>query len=278
MSPVQGAETARIGEILIEANCCQGACFDAPARVTWLSRDENVPEWCIKDENIEDASLIIVSQDCDICAPPKTEPRVEAIALRWTKNSTEIHTAHKGNSARLFCLRRESKERALIADARCRVQLDKTALVGLKFESAFEDDRSRTRFARWVAGRYERPAIPNEFVNAIQKPIVKAVGKLIKQNDELLDTLDRVAELRFSIVEDALPWTVRFVVMIDDEDEINVEEDAVLRAWLDEILANETSPIKQTSVEFRTDSTISFRDYYETIRLQLDHFSPEEDG
>ena len=164
MSPSQAANAREIGPKLFEAGCRQGALIQAPARMLWLTRSAEEQNWTASEDVVEDARLVVVSQDCDIYASVKNEPRVEAITARWTSNSSELYTARKGNSARLFLLQ-EREKRGLVADARRRIHLDKTALLGATFEPALNDEASRTRFANWVAGRYNRPAIPNDLVD-----------------------------------------------------------------------------------------------------------------
>lgn len=277
MSPSQTDSSRNVGRSLIESGCRQGALIDAPARMLWLTRPTAQSVWSTAGDLANEAKLVVVSQDCDIFAGLKSEPRVEALTARWTSDSSEIHTARKGNSARLFLLQ-EDAGKALVADARRRVYLDKASLVGVSFESAFRDDRTRARFANWVAGRYNRPAIANEFVDAVQKPVVVAVEELVKKKDALMGILNRVTELRFAVPEPKPPWTVHFVVMIDEGEELNVEEEAELAGWLEQVLVASGSSIGAIAPLFRTEKTISLHDYQNTTRLQLDHFSPEEDA
>lgn len=269
--------TTEVGPKLLESGCRQGALLDAPARMLWLARPSNESDWNTEEDTVANARLVVISQDCDIFAAVKAEPRIEAMAARWTSNASEIHTARKGNSARLFLLRERTGE-GLVADARLRVQLDKTALLGASFEPAFHDDRARTRFANWVAGRYNRPAVANELVEAVQKPIVSAVADLVKRKAPLVGILDSVAELRFAAAPAQRPWTVHLVVMVDEGDDLNVEEEAELAGWLESVLVKPDGPIEAIAPLFRTERNISLHDYLHTTKLQLDHFSPEEDA
>ncbi|HKN58919.1 MAG TPA: hypothetical protein VJV97_08695 [Gemmatimonadaceae bacterium] len=275
MSPSQAANAREIGPKLFEAGCRQGALIQAPARMLWLTRSAEEQNWTASEDVVEDARLVVVSQDCDIYASVKNEPRVEAITARWTSNSSELYTARKGNSARLFLLQ-EREKRGLVADARRRIHLDKTALLGATFEPALNDEASRTRFANWVAGRYNRPAIPNDLVDAIQKPIVSAVDGLVKKDDPLSRVFNRVVEIRFAIASAKPPWTVHLVMMIDEGDELTAEEEAELAGWLDGILVSEDGPIAATAPLFRTEKNISLHDYQSSTRIPLDYFTPEE--
>lgn len=277
MPPAESSTTAKVGPKLLKSGCRQGALLDAPARMLWLARPSNESDWKTEEDVVENARLVVISQDCDIFAAVKAEPRIEAIAARWTGNASEIHTARKGNSARLFLLRERTSE-GLVADARLRVHLDKSTLLGASFEPAFHDDRARTRFANWVAGRYNRPAIANELVEAIQKRIVSAVADLVKKKASLVPILDRVAELRFAAVPAQPPWTVHLVVMVDEGDALNVEQEAELAGWLESVLVKRGGPIEAIAPLFRTEKNISLHDYLHTTKLQLDHFSPEEDA
>jgi hypothetical protein len=242
----------------------------------WLYRANDVPEWEISSDVVDDARLVVISQDCDIFAAPKAEPRVEALTAKWTRDPSELHTARKGNSARLFLLR-EREGAGLVADARRRVHLDKAALLRCSFEPAFEDERMRARFANWVAGRYNRPAVPNEIVDAIQKPVVSAVAELAKRKDLLLPVLDRVAEIRFAVAGER-PWSVHLVIMVDEGDELSAEEEAELAGWLESVLVVFGGPVAIIAPVFKTEKNISLHDYQHTTRLQLDHFTPEEDA
>lgn len=277
MSPSEAANAREVGPKLFEAGCRQGALIQAPARMLWLTRSSEEHDWTVVDDVADDAALVLVSQDCDIYAPLKNEPRVEAITARWTSNASELHTARKGNSARLFLLQEQGKK-GLVADARRRIHLDKTALLGTTFKPALRDEQSRARFASWVASRYNRPAIPNDLVDAIQKPVVAAVDELLSKDDPLVRVLDRVAEIRFGIAGGERPWTVHLVLIVDEGDELTAEEEAELAGWLDSVLVLDGGPIEATAPLFRTEKNISLHDYRSTTRIQLDHFTPENDA
>jgi len=232
--------------------------------------------WEISEETFNDAKLIVISQDCDICASLKSEPRVEAIIVRSTEEPSEISMARKGNSARLFLLR-EGTGQALVADARRRVSLDKKSLVDSSFESLITEERTRLRFANWLAGRYNRPAIDDALVNAVQKPLVKAVSEVVKKKAVPHDILGRISEIRFAAANPTPPLTVSFIMMFEQGEELTVEEEAEIAGWLEAVLVRADGQVETISPVFRTAQTISLHDYQNSTRLQLDHFSPEDD-
>jgi hypothetical protein len=274
MAGLPSPSTTNLGAQLFDKGCRQGTLLNVPARTIWLGRGQD-GHWSIEETTINDASLIVVSQNCDIYASPKTEPRVEAIVARTTTDSNEIHTARKGNSARLFLVK-ESDGKSLVADARHRVPLDKQSLLDVNFSSPFTDDKAIERFARWVAGRYNRPALDNALVEAIQKPIVDAVSALTRTGGAVLGVLERVDELRFSVAEDKPPWTVHLIAMLDEVSVLTAEEEAELGGWLEEALSVGENNVKEIAFATRYDKTISLHDYLRTTKLQLDHFSLDE--
>jgi hypothetical protein len=239
-------------------------------RESGASKDRSGP-WAIAEDYTHGAQLIVVSQDCDIVALVKTEPWVEAITARWSSDASEIHAARKGNSARLYLLK-EYDDKALLADARRRVHIDKDALRSGEFKEVFGDERARARFASWVAGRYNRTAIPDELVNAVHKPIVKAVDALMRTCAELLSLVDRIDELRFRATA-ARPLTVDFIAMLDESDELTAEQEAEFSAWLEDTLVAPGAAVGEVRVAFRNPKSISLHDYLQTTRLPLDHYS-----
>src|SRR6266487_2913324 len=166
--------------------------------------------WKVEHKTLDDEDfLVIVSQTCDIRRLANKEPYVEAIRAFWTDDKSLINEA-KTNSIRHFPLQfREvdGKQLALIADATLRVQIDKDSLFSLEPITCFkEDDRTTPLyFQRWLADRYGRQAVPNEFVNAIQKPIVKAVRKL-KSTNELFRIFEGIWKIQFFVRDNERPY------------------------------------------------------------------------
>ncbi len=274
MKPQESSPEPSLGAALLARGCRQGALLDAPARTLWLRTNDDpaAAEWLVGDKSGE-GKLVVVSQDCDVYAPSNTEPFVEALPATWSTDRGDIFRARKGNSSRFFLLQEETG-RGLIADARYRVQIQKEALVAAEFAAIFDSDDQRVRFSRWLAGRYDRPAIADELVDAIHKPTVKAVSAL-KKSSPLYRILDRIGELRFSLAKVDVPYVVHFIGLLENGDQLTVEEEADIIGWLDGVLVRDDGPVSEILVAFRTPESISLHDYVRTTRLQLDHFSSE---
>lgn len=183
------SEADAVGEELIRCGWHQGSLLPAvSAQKSWLalkSIEETPLTWRLQQELLEENNLLmIVSQTCDIKRAPTQEPYVEAVRAFWTNDRNIIHEAGK-NSIRHFLVFRRITTlgivEGLIADATVRVQIEKAALLQLTPLMGFNESNKITqrRLRRWLAKRYNRPALSDELVIALQRPIVKAIGKLL---------------------------------------------------------------------------------------------------
>jgi hypothetical protein len=257
------------------------------AHTLWLepaTEDEpsDLPKWVAKIEADTDAEWVLVSQDCDIYARPEIEPRVEVVTARWSTDPTEFLQARKGNSSRLFLLT-EANERALLADARRRAHLRKDSLVAVGFATVFSTEPERLRFAQWVAGRYNRPAIPDHIVKAVHKQIVKSLDSVMKKREKekpettkLKQLLNDIEEIRFHSSGAASSMTIDFLLIVSSTIELTAEEEAILSGWLEDVVVVKGGSVVAIRVTFFNVTNLSVADYIATTRLMLDQYSPEE--
>jgi hypothetical protein len=194
---------------------------------------------------------------------------VEVLVVTRVTDRGQLHQARKGNSARRFLLS-EDAEAGLIADACRRALVAKGSLLNGAFSPILgpPDAPARVRFSEWLARRYDRPAIPQLHVNAVQKPLVRAIEKASKEMKLRLDAID---EMLFRASRDGAPFAVDFVMLSDDR-ELDPEDAAEVAGWLEETLLA-AGFVSDVQVAFRTPATLSLHDYTELTRLELDHFS-----
>jgi hypothetical protein len=235
--------------------------------------------WKVEHKTLDDEDfLVIVSQTCDIRRLANKEPYVEAIRAFWTDDKSLINEA-KTNSIRHFPLQfREvdGKQLALIADATLRVQIDKDSLFSLEPITCFkEDDRTTLLyFQRWLADRYGRQAVPNEFVNAIQKPIVKAVRKL-KSTNELFRIFEGIWKIQYFVRDNERPYQVDMLFIRTDRKDISpieAEDRAKLADWISTVLSNfgEAELVYWESPDTKN---ISLYDFLHSYELPLDSYT-----
>ncbi len=291
-------EVENIGKELIQRGWGQGSLLRiAPAFKMYLVAEKpssvgvdtistNPPtvRWNFQHEALDENDFfIIVSQPCDIQKSPNHEPYVEAMRVYSTNDRSIIHEASR-NSVRYFLLRRyhsdNGQEEALIVDATIRLLLDKVSLLYLEPQAGIQaSDKIMSRlFRRWLARRYDRPALDDDLVNAIQKPIIRAIDKL-RPTDPLHDILDSIGEVLFLLQNETPPYKIILLFIRDeriDTQQISDEQVAELAGWIADIL------IKKGNAElidwhiFSTEQ-ISVKDYTNASKLPLDQYSSHLD-
>lgn len=274
----------------------QGCLLKAPfIKLSWLTLANNVaipPEnkeaiitsdsplsWKVEHGTLDDEDfLVVVSQTCDIRRLATKEPYVEAIKAFWTDDKSLIHEA-KTNSIRHFALQFRNvgdKQVALIADATIRVQIEKDALLSLEPIICFRaDDRATPLlFRQWLAERYGRQAVPDEFVKAIQKPVVKAVKKL-KSTDNLFHIFGGFWKIQYFIRNDERPYQVEMLFIETERKDISpieAEDRAKLADWINNVLNNDGGAELVYWESLDTKKT-SLYDFLHSYELPLDSYT-----
>jgi hypothetical protein len=246
---------------------------------TWNEESSN---WEIKSGDLAAGELlVIVSQTCDILKEQTKEPFVEAIRAFWAEDPSIIREAGR-NSARYFLLQQRKigdSNQGLIADATFRVLIDKAALRQLKPVQCFnaEDEKTLRKFSNWLGHRYSRPAIPDNYVRAIQRPIVQAIEKLSDSNP-LQGILDRLAEIRFAVENsEGKPLKANFIFLEDGSGETGIDPESMasFAGWIAERLSK-TGLAELADWQLLSYEQISVADYFDTHQLPLDHFTLAE--
>jgi hypothetical protein len=246
---------------------------------TWNEESSN---WEIKSSDLAAGELLVIaSQTCDLLKDQAKEPFVEAIRAFWTDAPSIIREAGR-NSARYFLLQQRKTEHSnqgLIADATFRVLIDKAALGQLEPEQCFnaEDEKTPRKFSNWLGRRYSRPAVPDDYVRAIQKPIVQGIEKLSDSNP-LQGILDRLEEIRFAVENsEDKPLKANFIFLEDSSGgtEIDSESMASFAGWIAQRLSK-TGLAELADWRLLNYEQISVADYFDTHQLPLDYFTLAE--
>jgi|SRR5450755_2342865 hypothetical protein len=286
-------------EVTLESNqhkWSQGCLLKATSiKLSWLAltNDETTPlenndptgitsshlNWRVEHKTLEDDDLlVVVSQTCDIRRLASKEPYVEAIRAFWTEDKGLINEA-KTNSIRHFPLQFsniDGKQSALIADATVHIQIEKNALLSLEPIICFKEiDRATPLlFRRWLTERYGRQAIPDEIVEAVQKPIVKAVRKLNPTND-LFHIFEGIWKIQYFIRNNESPYQVEMLFIRTEREDVSPveEEDAAkLADWISTILRknNEAELIYWEPINTKS---INLYDFLHSYELPLDSYT-----
>lgn len=190
-----GASAAKaLGQALIEKGWLQGSVCQVPNGLRVTRHVPGVAEGDCAVESVSlptDQFLVIVSQDCDIKG---AESNVEALACMRSSDRTALHNGRR-NSVRTFTITHdESFGEGLLVDARRRVILSKTLLATLTPEDWPGDAARLDRFRRWLAHRFDRPAIPDEIVESFVDPANKALKTLSERRPGVMSAFSLAIE------------------------------------------------------------------------------------
>lgn len=212
---VESAGELSLGERLLALGWRQGSFF--------RSRDLRFSCAAIDPQSVDDPPIatrakkkgetfVLVSQTCDVVANYDSEPYLEALLCKPETNSSLLAAADQ-NSARWFLVDPRSN---LVAHARYRIVIDKHVLTALTPEPWPGDATRFDWFVRWLARRYDRPAIPEALVAAFQRPAEAAVRQLAKSDLATIHEFSRaVREVRVSVPSsETLPYHLHVVVLL----------------------------------------------------------------
>ncbi len=257
-----------VGSRLIAAGWRQGSLFEAPSvRFQFNELESPDAELLTRPNAVKErfSKLVLITQTCDIRS--ENEARVEALICKVSANERLILHAD-GNAIRWFLIDRGT---GLVAYAAYRMLIDKRALLYLNPEPWPGNEARFDRFKRWLARRYDRPALPDPLVECFQRPLEITLGRFAEENPELARSLsEAVHEFRVSMPsgEDP-PFDLRLLILIRREmsrDQADALEAAIegVRRCLDPATVNLVGVIPAT------DEEVSIADYYATRPLFLE--------
>lgn len=211
--------------------------------------------------------LVVVSQACDIVKSPGFEPNITAMRAFETNNAQLLESAGS-NSARYFLL---DPTRPLVVDATVAVLIEKPVLLTLTPQQGTPDETTRRRLAEWLARRYNRPALEEQIVYAVQKPILDNLRKMREDGDDLR-ALAEIREVRIAHLKGLPPYEVRLLFIVPqaglaDSGHALAQLVGRISAWFDPRLA------RLAAWDALDLYQISVGDYLETDRLYLDHYT-----
>jgi hypothetical protein len=195
--------TLSVGESLLAAGWRQGRLFRLEGvaffwnEVAQVEGDTHVER---RSRELKSNELVVVaSQDCDILS--SSEKYIEALLVRIkNKPRDRGYLASLLNSYREIVLDREL---GLVADARVRLHIAKELLPKAEFDPWEMNDEVRADFVDWLAGRYDRPPVPDAVYEALSRPVRQVIERLRDEENETFLALDRsVRKIRIRLPPD----------------------------------------------------------------------------
>lgn len=219
---------------------------------------------------------IVTSQECDILS--RSEPYVEMMACYWSRSGNPAYTGGRiGNSYRYFWVKshvHEGESGALIIDATRQAQVPKEALVGAEPVFVEADDPSFGRdLRRWLGGRYSRPALPQQIVDLIQRPIVDGIRDGSKRDPKIAEAIEMVRELRMFELGATSPYDIDLILLVRNDVDTEDERIATLQGWIETWIRQSSETVRTVNVMAQRTSEMFVSEYEETLKLPLDQYS-----
>lgn len=272
----KAVEDVPLGKRLIAKGWRQGSRFECPGieltinEVVVNATDQNEVEQ-VRRPLEEGETLVLVSHDCDIRADPEKEPYVEAMICRCETDQGKINNADH-NSVRKFLIDRAT---GLIVSARHKAQIPKSSLLLLKPSPWPSTPRRLRRFSAWLGRRYDRAALPDDFVESFQQPAEKAINKLFKKNKDLHADFSRaVREICLPLLDsEHPPFRLDAVTYLLEESAASAEEVSAIQAVHQVILdaADTSRVILPRTPDIVSSSRMSLAEYENTWTLFLEY-------
>ncbi len=213
--------------------------------------------------------LVIVSQTCDIVARPNVEPNVDALVCKFEQDQNFLAKVER-NSARAFVI---DPNTGLVAWAPHRLQLSKQLLATLRPEPWPSTEERRARFIRWLARRYDRPAIPDAVVEALQRPMIEVLDHVLDKQPLVARAFSQaVHEVRVRLPEHhQLPFELQLYLIVRGNRRTSEEAHAI-----DIVLAAINTGLDSARVELLPARILSLEDisvaeYQATLPLYLEY-------
>lgn len=217
----------------------------------------------------DDEVLCVVSQTCDIEADEEVEPFVEVVPAYREPDDQKRRDADR-NSARRFLL---CPERELVIDATRRFMVEKAVLLGYSADNPPLGKVRDGLLRRFLARRGGRPALDNDIVKYVVKPISNGFQRYKRHRT----ALDPVSGLRMDHLAGQPPYEVALTVLLSRN--VTVEEDLALQEMVDAIddwlrRTGQAHVAKWVAV---SEEDITLSAYRATDEIYLDYYTYQGD-
>jgi hypothetical protein len=265
----------QVAKVLSDRGWRQGTVFRAQGvslPCVAVTRTSTGNEFVVAEKAIpSDGRFVVASQSCDIHAPMKIEPTVEAFACDIEPNPSVRSSFVK--SFRRFEI---DPTEGLMANAAYCIPFDKRALLSIDAEPWPGSARRLTRYSDWIGRRASRSALSDEIVEAFVRPLGKMLDKMKgRQRDEYGHFIEAVAQIRMvPPMQETEPFDINLIFLQESNMLTSEQADAIelvianLKAVLDPSKATLVS-VKQTSW-----SRMSTEEYFfGSVHVELEYLS-----
>ncbi len=222
-----------------------------------------------------DCRFVLVSHPCDIVNPSlKAVPDVEVCRIRaCDKDGNYLH----GKNSRILQLSVRSSTETTVIELNCSdlVRIDRSTLVDIGPSTSKTLDAQEVRTLRnWLANRYRRSALPDEF-NERRRQAWAGVRRKAKSGGIHLQGVYIALDPRDRELSSNESYRISLLGVMTDSDYEDVETRSHNQSFLTEIstILQDCAGIEVDDWEVRSESEVSLSDIKFLQRLDLDDIS-----
>lgn len=247
-----------LGRALYELGWRQGTVFSAPSIGSTYFAMRDGKARSVETEPESERFFVLVSQDCDLTADK--EALVEALECCAAEGY-----GVKSNNVREFVVQDYPE---LVALAARRVLLEKAVLA--ECEPLGQVTR-KVDFARWLARRFDRPAVPDPVVQLFSGPTNDLIRKFFK--GRAIDAglfSGAVREIRVNLPASVdPPFELHLIFLLNDR--VSGDQLDILEAVRDEILglfkADDPQIQLDREIRFLSEEEMTVAEYFASVPL-----------
>lgn len=255
-----------LGSDLIEAGWRQGSLFALPGAILlWNGSDEPQVESRIL---APDEMLVVASQTCDV--RHDQEPRVEALVCHSDPVGAK---SVRRNSVRKFVVDSTS---GVVASAQERLLIGKQLLLSAVPKNVMSS-QTMDDFTRWLARRFDRPALPDMLVELFQKPLATQIARVCRSYPDSAEVLSRVVrEVRANVPNtETPPFTMHLLLLLPETlSEVELETIDMIRGEM-KATFRDSAEVDLEDVELVLEDELSVAEYFATRPLWFDDLTFE---
>ena len=265
-----------LGEDLFDIGWKQGTLFRAPSACFTFnqsSESEQGAQIIRADRPTRpEEKFVLITQDCDFVSSDDLELYAEALLCKVEKPKFVGRIG--GNSTRWFVI---DYHKGLVAYAMYKTQFDKKVLQTLIPEPWPNGANRLDEFVRWLARRYDRPAIPDALVAAFQRPLEAKIADLKKDFPDIFATFNRVvSDVRVNLpAREFPPFDLQLILLIKSDglsiEELNAID--VFKATLHASLDTDLVHLSPDDPRILTEEEISLKEFNASRPIYLGDYT-----
>lgn len=226
---------------------------------------------------------VITTQTCDIVDHAQKRPWIQVCPVFRLENP-EVKTIERGWHKSFWHVPGVPDEGYWVADLRVEIPVEKNWIAARAADlvDGFPDHESRRNFANALARKVARPAIPDDVIDRLAKPLVEAIRALKKSDKQLYDEIQRYVDHFCLYLEpnDISPSKVTLVAITEEPEEGEGTRPTERAArWLIKFtsdLCDTELPFEFPGIDFERRDQITYADHAEMVEVDVHRLSQFE--